>query len=96
AAAVAHAVALDGTAVASSVAGAAAACASVAGGEVPMAALGASLGLAVYEAAVPMLAVPAVTALLGARLKGHPVAVPVEVTGAAAGVVAVAMAVGDA
>lgn len=36
------------------------------------------------------------TALAGAWLKGHPVAVPVEVTGAAAGVVAVAMAVGDA
>ncbi|MGC4950692.1 SCO7613 C-terminal domain-containing membrane protein [Streptomyces sp. DT224] len=93
---VALAVALDRQAGASPVVVPAAACAAVACAVVPMAALGASLGLAVYEAAVPMLAVPAVTALLGARLKGHPVAVPVEVTGAAAGVVAVAMAVGDA
>ncbi|MFK0102923.1 SCO7613 C-terminal domain-containing membrane protein [Streptomyces sp. NPDC091040] len=74
----------------------AAACAAVACAVVPLAALGSSLGLAVYEAAVPLLAVPAVTVLVGARLKGHPVAVPVEVTGAAAGVVAVAMAVDDA
>lgn len=74
----------------------AAACAAVACAVVPVAALGSSLGLAVYEAAVPLLAVPTATVLVGARLRGHPVAVPVEVTGAAAGVVAVAMAVDDA
>ncbi|MFC8534276.1 SCO7613 C-terminal domain-containing membrane protein [Streptomyces sp. NPDC057249] len=90
------AVALDRQEGASPVVVPSAACAAVVCAVVPMAALGASLGLAVYEAAVPVLAVPAVTALLGARLKGHPVAVPVEVAGAATGVVAVAMAVGDA
>ncbi|MFF7338336.1 SCO7613 C-terminal domain-containing membrane protein [Streptomyces sp. NPDC008163] len=93
---VALAVALDRQAGASPVAVSAAACAAVVCAVVPMAALGASLGLAVYEAAVPVPAVTAVTVLVGARLKGHPVAVPVEVTGAAAGVVAVAMAVADA
>lgn len=75
---------------------AASACAAVGCALVPTAALGASLGLAVHETAPLLLAVPAVTALLGARLKGHPVALPVEVTGAAAGPVAVAMALGDA
>ncbi|MEU2023478.1 hypothetical protein ABZ565_15100 [Streptomyces sp. NPDC016469] len=93
---VALAVALDRQEGASPVVVPAAACAAVACAVVPMAALGSSLGLAVHEAAVPVLAVPAVTTLLGARLKGRPVAVPVEVAGAAAGVVAVAMAVGDA
>lgn len=75
---------------------AASACAAVVCAAVPAAALGASLGLAVHESAPLLLAVPVVTALLGARLKGHPVALPVELTGAAAGAVAVAMALGDA
>ncbi|NED14714.1 hypothetical protein G3I33_24950, partial [Streptomyces sp. SID9124] len=74
----------------------ASACAAVVCAVVLPAALGASLELAVYETAPLLLVVPAVTVLLGARLKGHPVALPVEVTGAAAGAVAVVAAVGDA
>jgi len=74
----------------------ASACAAVVCAVVLPTALGASLGLAVYEAAPLLLTVPVVTVLLGARLKGHPVALPVEVTGAAAGAVAVAAAAGDA
>lgn len=93
---VALSVALDRQEGASPVVVSAAACAAVVCAVVPVAALGSSLGFAVYEAAVPVLVVPGVTVLVGARLKGHPVAVPVEVTGAAAGAVAVAMAVGDA
>ncbi|WP_260697012.1 SCO7613 C-terminal domain-containing membrane protein [Streptomyces sp. 130] len=93
---VALAVALDRQEGASPAVVSAAACAAVGCAVVPLAALGASLGFAVYEAAVPVLAVPAVTALLGARLKGHPVAVPVEAAGAAAGAVAVAIAAADA
>lgn len=59
-------------------------------------ALGASLELATYRAAPLMLIVTAVTVLLGARLRGGPSALPVELTGAVAGAVAVAMAVPDA
>lgn len=59
-------------------------------------ALGASLELAAYRAAPLMLVVPTVTVLLGARLRGGPSALPVELTGAVAGAVAVAMAVPDA
>ncbi|PZT75291.1 MULTISPECIES: SCO7613 C-terminal domain-containing membrane protein [unclassified Streptomyces] len=90
------AVVLDGRAGVSPVVVPAAACAAVVCAGVPMGALGASLGWAVHEAAVLLLVVPAVTVVLGARLKGHAVALPVEVAGAAVGVVAVAMAVGDA
>ncbi|MCG7529071.1 hypothetical protein MHW47_32130, partial [Streptomyces sp. OfavH-34-F] len=90
------AVALDGRAGVSPVLVSAAACAAVVCAGVPMGALGASLGWTVSEAAVPLLAVPAVTVLLGARLKRHAVALPVELTGAAVAAVAVAMAVGDA
>ncbi|SEE09709.1 hypothetical protein SAMN05216483_5340 [Streptomyces sp. 2131.1] len=90
------AVALDRQEGASAVAVRASACAAVVCAAVLPAALGASLELAVYETAPLLLVVPAVTVLLGARLKGHPVALPVEVTGAAAGAAAVAAAAGDA
>ncbi|WP_406448382.1 hypothetical protein OG782_06170 [Streptomyces sp. NBC_00876] len=72
-----------------------AACAAVVCAAVTAGALGASLELAVYEAAPLLLAVPAVTVLLGAWPKGRSVALPVELTGAAAGLVAVGMALGD-
>jgi hypothetical protein len=58
-------------------------------------AAGASLGLAGHRAAPLMLAVTLVTVLLGARLRNHPSAVPVELTGATAAAVAVVMAVPD-
>lgn len=58
-------------------------------------AAGASLGLAGYQAAPLMLAVPGVTVLLGARLRNRPSALPVELTGALSAVVAVIMAVPD-
>ncbi|MFJ2586452.1 SCO7613 C-terminal domain-containing membrane protein [Streptomyces sp. NPDC087538] len=58
-------------------------------------AAGASLELAGYRAAPLMLAVPVVTALLGARLRNRPPALPVELTGALSAVVAVIMAVPD-
>lgn len=58
-------------------------------------AIGESLGLAGYRAAPVMLVVPAVTVLLGARLRGRPPALPVELTGGVAGVLAVGMAVPD-
>ncbi|MFB8090013.1 SCO7613 C-terminal domain-containing membrane protein [Streptomyces sp. NPDC055992] len=90
------AVALDGREGASVGAVRASACAAVVCAVVPMAALGSSLGFTAYESAPLLLAVPAVTVLVGARLKGHPVALPVEVTGAVAGAVAVATAAGDA
>ncbi|MCX4450200.1 SCO7613 C-terminal domain-containing membrane protein [Streptomyces sp. NBC_01789] len=89
-------VALDGREGASAGAVRASACAAVVCAVVPMAALGSSLGFTAYESAPLLLAVPAVTVLVGARLKGHPVALPVEVTGAVAGAVAVATAAGDA
>ncbi|MFI5631674.1 SCO7613 C-terminal domain-containing membrane protein [Streptomyces sp. NPDC051664] len=72
------------------------ACAAVVCAMVLAGALGASLELATYRAAPLMLAVPTVTVLLGARLRGGPSALPVELTGAVAGAVAVAMAVPDA
>ncbi|MEW2127258.1 hypothetical protein AB0891_26420 [Streptomyces sp. NPDC007259] len=90
------AVALDGREGASAGAVRASACAAVVCAVVPMAALGSSLGFTAYGTAPLLLAVPAVTVLVGARLKGHPVALPVEVTGAVAGAVAVATAAGDA
>ncbi|MFF8916608.1 SCO7613 C-terminal domain-containing membrane protein [Streptomyces sp. NPDC015032] len=71
------------------------ACGAVVCGLVLARALAASWGLAGYRAAPVVLVVPAVTVLLGARLRGRPSALPVELTGAAAGVVAVGMAVPD-
>ncbi|MDX3375491.1 hypothetical protein PV390_13875 [Streptomyces sp. ME02-6991-2A] len=55
-----------------------------------------SLELAPHEAAPLLLVVPAVTVLLGARLRLHPVALPVELTGALGALVAVGLAVPDA
>lgn len=55
-----------------------------------------ALELSPHRAAPVVLAVPALTALLGAVLRRHPVALPVEITGAGAGVLAVALAAGHA
>ncbi len=58
--------------------------------------LGAIAGAAELEpqqAALLILAVPAATAVLGARLGRHPLALPLECTGAAAGLLAVVLAV---
>ncbi|MGW1406922.1 SCO7613 C-terminal domain-containing membrane protein [Streptomyces sp. NPDC002403] len=71
------------------------ACGAVVCGAVLARAAGASLGLAGDRAAPLMLLVPVVTVLLGARLRGRPVALPVELTGAAVAAVAVVMAVPD-
>ncbi|MFI1225198.1 MULTISPECIES: SCO7613 C-terminal domain-containing membrane protein [unclassified Streptomyces] len=57
---------------------------------------GRSLGLAPHEAAPLLLVVPALTVLSGARLRRHPVALPVELTGALGALVAVGLAVSDA
>ncbi|MFJ9108365.1 SCO7613 C-terminal domain-containing membrane protein [Streptomyces sp. NPDC102283] len=57
---------------------------------------GRSLGLAPHESAPLMLLVPALTMLLGARLRRNPVALPVELTGALGALVAVGLAVSDA
>ncbi|MGC5396946.1 SCO7613 C-terminal domain-containing membrane protein [Streptomyces sp. DT20] len=72
-----------------------AACAAVGCAVVLTVACGASLGLAVHRAAPLVLVVPASTVLLGARLKAHAVALPVELAGGAAAVPAVGMAAGD-
>ncbi|MEU3155939.1 SCO7613 C-terminal domain-containing membrane protein, partial [Streptomyces griseus] len=55
-----------------------------------------SLGLAPHEAAPLVLVVPALTVLLGARLRRNPVALPVELTGALGALVALGLAVPDA
>ncbi|MFC9424952.1 SCO7613 C-terminal domain-containing membrane protein [Streptomyces sp. NPDC056987] len=54
----------------------------------------AAAGLSAGATAVALLAVPAAVALLGARLREHPVAVPVECAGAAAGLLAITPALG--
>ncbi|WP_328867700.1 SCO7613 C-terminal domain-containing membrane protein [Streptomyces sp. NBC_00304] len=72
-----------------------AACAAVGCAVVLTVACGASLGLAAHRAAPLVLVVPASTVLLGARLKAHAVALPVELAGGAAAVPAVGMAAGD-
>lgn len=71
------------------------ACASVVCAMVLAGAVGVSLELETYRAAPIMLVVPALTVLLGARLRGGPSALPVELTGAVAGAVAVGMAAPD-
>ncbi|MFD7998167.1 SCO7613 C-terminal domain-containing membrane protein [Streptomyces mirabilis] len=58
-------------------------------------AVGASLGWQPQYIALLVLLVPVVAALLAARLVGSPARVPVEVTGAAAGLLAVGLAVPD-
>lgn len=70
-------------------------CAAVVCAGVLALAFGVSVGLASYEAAPVMLVVPAVTAGLGARLRGHPVALPLELTGGAVGLAAIVAAVED-
>lgn len=55
-----------------------------------------SLELAPHEAAPLLLLVPAVTVGLGARLRLHPVALPVELAGALGALVAVGLAVPEA
>lgn len=72
-----------------------AACAVVGCAVVLTVACGASLGLAAHRAAPLVLVVPTLTVLLGARLKAHAVALPVELAGGAAAVPAVGMTVGD-
>ncbi|MFH9296348.1 SCO7613 C-terminal domain-containing membrane protein [Streptomyces sp. NPDC017520] len=57
---------------------------------------GRSLGLAPQETAPLVLVAPALTVLLGARLRRNPVALPVELTGALGALVAVGLAVSDA
>ncbi|MFC5803772.1 SCO7613 C-terminal domain-containing membrane protein [Streptomyces formicae] len=53
----------------------------------------AAAGLPAHQAGLVLLAVPAATALLAVRLRTRPVALPVELTGAAAGLVAIGLAV---
>ncbi|MFD5030501.1 SCO7613 C-terminal domain-containing membrane protein [Streptomyces sp. NPDC058405] len=56
------------------------------------AAAGAAAGLSAGGTALAVLTVPAAVALLGARLRNHPVAPPVEITAAGAGLLAVVLA----
>lgn len=72
------------------------ACASVLCALVPVSAVGASLGWSAPHTAPLVLAVPAVTVLLGARLRVAAVALTLEITGAFGAVVAVGLAVTDA
>ncbi|MEU3923475.1 hypothetical protein [Streptomyces sp. NPDC029004] len=58
-------------------------------------AVAAAAELPPHRAALLILAVPAAVALLAARLGRHPVALPMELTGAAAGLVAAVLAAGD-
>ncbi|MFV5995908.1 SCO7613 C-terminal domain-containing membrane protein [Streptomyces sp. NPDC056231] len=71
------------------------ACAAVVCGTVLAGAVGVSLELTTYRAAPIMLVVPTLTVLIGARLRGGPPALPIELTGAVAGAVAIAMAAPD-
>ncbi|MFH8688951.1 SCO7613 C-terminal domain-containing membrane protein [Streptomyces anulatus] len=70
--------------------------ASVVWGTVLTGFAGRSLDLAPHEAAPLVLLMPALTVLLGARLRRNPVALPVELTGALGALVAVGLAVSDA
>lgn len=70
--------------------------ASVVWGTVLTGFAGRSLDLDPHEAAPLVLLVPALTVLLGARLRRNPVALPVELTGALGALVAVGLAVTDA
>lgn len=72
------------------------ACAATVYGAGFAAAAAAAWELPPHRAALVLLAVPAVTALLGAVLRRRPVALPVELTGAATGVLAISLAAGDA
>ncbi|MET9556019.1 hypothetical protein [Streptomyces sp. NPDC006645] len=70
------------------------ACAAVGAAVGLLCALCASAGLARETTALAVLAVPAAVALLGARLRHRPVALPVELTAAGAGPLAVGLASG--
>jgi hypothetical protein len=73
------------------------ACAATVYGAAFAGATAAAWELPPHRAALLLLAVPAVTALLGAVvLRRRPAALPVELTGAATGLVATALAAGDA
>ncbi|MEU0662363.1 SCO7613 C-terminal domain-containing membrane protein [Streptomyces lavendulocolor] len=69
-----------------------AACAAVVAATGFTGAASATAGLSVHLAGVALLAVPVATSAVGAALRRHPVAVPVELAGAAAGALAVALA----
>ncbi|MGW7197990.1 SCO7613 C-terminal domain-containing membrane protein [Streptomyces chryseus] len=56
----------------------------------------ASLELPAHRAALLVLAVPALAAVLAARVRGHVTALPLEVSGAVAALVALGLATGDA
>ncbi|GGZ62521.1 hypothetical protein GCM10010387_64950 [Streptomyces inusitatus] len=72
-------------------------CAATALATALLLAVAAAAGLAPQQTAPLLLAVPAGAALLAARLGGgHPVALPTECAGAGAGLLAVALAQGDA
>ncbi|GGK07546.1 hypothetical protein GCM10011583_44150 [Streptomyces camponoticapitis] len=70
------------------------ACAAVVTAAALLCALCASAGLPREHTALAVLAVPAVVALLGARPRGRPVALPMELTAAGAGPLAVILAAG--
>ncbi|WP_329389849.1 SCO7613 C-terminal domain-containing membrane protein [Streptomyces sp. NBC_01716] len=69
-------------------------CVAVATAVALLCALCASAGLPRERTALVVLAVPAVVALLAARLRGRPVALPMELTSAGAGPLAVILATG--
>ncbi|MFJ3711867.1 SCO7613 C-terminal domain-containing membrane protein [Streptomyces sp. NPDC090053] len=73
-----------------------AACAAVAYATGLAGAAGAALELPLHRTSLLVLVVPAAAALLAARLRHHPLALPVEITGAAAGLLAIALSLGDA
>ncbi|MGW7288930.1 SCO7613 C-terminal domain-containing membrane protein [Streptomyces sp. NPDC054847] len=56
----------------------------------------AAFDLPAHRTALVLLSVPVLTAVLGAVLRRHTAALPVEITGAAAGLVALPLAAGDA
>ncbi|MFC8829907.1 SCO7613 C-terminal domain-containing membrane protein [Streptomyces sp. NPDC057137] len=70
------------------------ACVAVATAVALLCAACASAGLRHEHIALAVLAVPAAVALLGARLRRHPVALPIELTAAGAGLLAVVLASG--
>ncbi|MET4924157.1 hypothetical protein P3L51_17615 [Streptomyces sp. PSRA5] len=70
------------------------ACVAVATAVALLCALGASAGLRREHIALAVLAVPVAVALLGARLRRRPVALPIELTAAGAGPLAVVLASG--
>ncbi|MFD9719694.1 SCO7613 C-terminal domain-containing membrane protein [Streptomyces sp. NPDC059076] len=67
-------------------------CAAVVWGSGLVVALAEAWELAPHRTAVVLMAVPAVVALLAARLRTHPIAAPLECTAALVGVVALALA----